>query len=332
MTDGAAVGSDPGAVAEWYRRFAAVEAAGSSPTYARLCTSIAGDVDVLARLATLPPVKTQPNLLLAACRWLGAPFGSRAGFRAFVLDRWDDVHDVVMARSTQTNEAARCASLLPLLAGLPGPLALIEVGASAGLCLQPDRYAYAYDGVEVGGASPVHLDVATAGPVPAPDVVPEIAWRRGLDLHPLDVHDDGDVAWLDACIWPEHDARRQRLHAAVSLARADPPPVVEGDLLDDLDELIDASPPDATTVVFGSAVLVYLARDDRRRFAAAMAGRDVVWITNEGPGIVEGLEGAGSPALAPPPFATSKASFTLAIDGRAVAAADPHGSWVRWVG
>ncbi len=47
-------------------------------------------------------------------------------------------------RSTQTSEPGRCATLLLLLARLPQPLALLEVGASAGLCLLPDRYGYDY--------------------------------------------------------------------------------------------------------------------------------------------------------------------------------------------
>jgi hypothetical protein len=49
-----------------------------------------------------------------------------------------------MKRRTQTNEPARCATLLPLLALLPQPLALLEIGASAGLCLLPDLYSYKY--------------------------------------------------------------------------------------------------------------------------------------------------------------------------------------------
>ena len=71
----------------------------------------------------------------------------------------------MLPHATQTNEPARCAALLPLLARFPGPLTLIEVGASAGLCLHPDRYAYDYAGHRVGGPSPVTL---TCGGVAVP--------------------------------------------------------------------------------------------------------------------------------------------------------------------
>ncbi len=55
-------------------------------------------------------------------------------------------------RSTQTNEPARCATVLPVLAQLPQPLALLEVGAAAGLCLLPEYYAYDYGGVRIDRA------------------------------------------------------------------------------------------------------------------------------------------------------------------------------------
>ena len=65
----------------------------------------------------------------------------------------------MLSRATQTNEAGRCATLLPSLAAISAaedkPLALIEVGASAGLALFPDRYGYEYDdGTTVTRLSP----------------------------------------------------------------------------------------------------------------------------------------------------------------------------------
>jgi hypothetical protein len=117
-------------VAERYRRFAQREARSRSPRYERFALGVAGDRQLLALLERLPPAKQQPNLLFAVVLYLGGRQPDFGAFRAFVLDHADQVVAAVMARQTQTNEVGRCALLLPLLARLPGPLALVEVGAS----------------------------------------------------------------------------------------------------------------------------------------------------------------------------------------------------------
>jgi hypothetical protein len=118
---------------------------------------------------------------------------------------------------------------LPALAGLPGPLTLIEVGASAGLTLLFDRYSYDYDGARLSGSDPdaPMLRCSRLGHVPAPipERMPEIAWRAGLDLNPLDVTSEEDVLWLSCLVWPGEGNRRERLDAAVMSARRDPPGV-----------------------------------------------------------------------------------------------------------
>lgn len=153
-----------------YRRFAAREARGNSPRYEALAEQIAEDDELTSLIGRLPDPKRQPNLLLAAVRFLGGPTDAPDAFRTWVRDHWDEVRETVLTRRTQTNEPGRCATLLPLPASLPRPLALIEVGASAGLCLYPDRYRYSYDGRPAFGpaGSPVTLDCHTSGPVPLP--------------------------------------------------------------------------------------------------------------------------------------------------------------------
>ena len=147
-----------------YRRFAEREARGRSPLYEVLARGVADDPAVLRFLKTLPDAKQQPNLLFAAVRFLsGTPAGWEE-FRAAVLDNADAVRAIMLERSTQTNEPGRCAVLLPVMALLPQPLALIEVGASAGLCLLPDRYGYDYGGRRVRPPD----EAATAG-VPVRD-------------------------------------------------------------------------------------------------------------------------------------------------------------------
>src|SRR5688500_12873277 len=131
-------------IADRYAEFAARETHGISPSYERLSYAVAADAELLALLGTVPPEKQQPNLLFAVVRSLGGPVQDPDAFRAWTREHWAAIEPRLRTRATQTNEPGRCAVLLPVLAALPQPLALLEVGASAGLCLYPDRYAYRY--------------------------------------------------------------------------------------------------------------------------------------------------------------------------------------------
>jgi hypothetical protein len=308
--------------AENYRVFGR-EARGRSPAYETLAAAVAGDDLILEFLDTLPPPKRQPNLLFAAARYLGTPSDIGA-LRTLVRRDAAGLSRVMLARRTQTNEPARCATLLPALAALPGPLALIEVGASAGLTLLFDRYSYDYDGHQIAGSDPdaPTLRCAISGPAPLPDRVPAIAWRAGLDLNPLDVTREDDVRWLSCLVWPGESGRQDRLTAAIASARRDPPPVHRGDLLTDLPALAAQAPAEATLVIYHSAVLAYVEAEDRERFARTVRGLAATWLSNEAPGVVPGL-----------PFtAFRENTFVLGRDGRTpLALAAGHGTWLHWL-
>ena len=117
-----------------------------SPCFRDWATSVAGDAEVQALIATLPPIKQQANLVFAAARWHGVPApGPYDALRAALLDDWDTIRGTVMARSTQTNEVGRLATLVPVFARA-GRAAGADRGGrlGAGLCLYPDRWGYAW--------------------------------------------------------------------------------------------------------------------------------------------------------------------------------------------
>ena len=312
-------------IAENYRVWAS-EVRGLSPAYVSLAESVADDRPILRFLTSLPPPKRQPNLLFAAARYLLGEPAEIGDLRRLARRDRDALSGVMLERRTQTNEPARCATLLPALAQLPEPLALIEVGASAGLTLLFDRYSYDYAGHRIAGSDPdapiLHCD--PRGPVPLPDREPDIAWRAGLDLNPLDVTRDDDVRWLTCLLWPGEGDREQRLAAAVASARrapGDAPPVYRGDLLTDLPALAAQAPPRATLVVFHSAVLAYVDPAGRERFAGTVRDLGATWLSNEAPGVVPGLPGK-----------FQSGTFMLARDGRTpLARTDGHGNWVQWL-
>jgi hypothetical protein len=254
--------------------------------------------------------------------------------RALLARRGPEVAGLMRVHRTQTNEVARCAALLPALPA--GPLALIEVGASAGLCLLLDRFFYDWGTAQLGPpTSPVRLRCPVTGPAPLPSVMPAIAWRRGLDLAPVDVHDEAATRWLLACVWPDQHERRRRLEHALELGLAETPEVRKGDLVDDLPALLAEAPADAQLVVFHSAVLAYVASERRQAFADLLAAgsrtRDIVWISNEGPGIVPGIPDLGA-RKGGMRFVLGRTRLTRGrrVD-HSLALAHPHGADLRWV-
>ena len=320
-------------VVDAYVDFAAY-ARDESACFAAWAEGVAGDPAVLSWLADLPTLKQQPNLVFAAARWHGVPApGPYDGLREALLADDGTIRGTILARSTQTNEAGRLATLSPALAQLgPGPIALLEVGASAGLCLFPDRWSYRWRtarGLVEAGSGPV-LDCEVDGVLPAAVVVPPVAWRGGLDLHPLDVGDADQMAWLATLVWPEHDDRRRVLASAVEVARAEPPVIVAGDLLTDLPVMVDRAARHGTPVVFHSAVVAYLEPADRDRFHDLMTGLvgegRCRWVSNEGKNVLPRVTASGPDV--PPDLST----FVLGVDGRAVAWTHGHGRSMTWFG
>jgi hypothetical protein len=160
------------------------------------------------------------------------------------------------------------------------------------------------------------------GAVPLPAAVPEISWRAGLDLNPLDVNSADDMRWLSCLVWPGEGDRAERLTAAIGAARRDPPVIQRGDLLTDLPALAAQAPADATLVVFHTAVLAYVMPQDRLRFADTVRGLPGVWLSNEAPGVIAGI---------PLPPGQGR-NFVLLRDGRApLAFTDSHGAAIEWL-
>ena len=281
------------AVARTYREFARLEAQGRSAAYEALADSVAGDARAggLHRVAAAGQAPAEPAVR-------GGPLPARRPARDRVATRAGqpvpgrtDRADPGPADADQ--RAARCAVLLPALAQLPQPLALIEAGASAGLNLLVDRYSYDYAGHRLAGLDPDApvLRCEPRGPVPLPARIPAISWRAGLDLNPLDVTREDDVRWLSCLVWPGEGDRAQRLAAAIASARRDPPAVHRGDMLTGLPSLAAQAPADATLVIYHTSALWYLPAERREQFAGTVRGLGATWLSSEPPGVVPGTDG-----------------------------------------
>ena len=293
---------------DWFRGFA--EHA-PSELYRRLSPAVIDAPDVMALLLEAAPVQQLPMLLFAAVHAevlaRGIPYPQDGpAFVEFCREHAETLRPTLRRRSTQTNEVGRCAYLRPCIAAAADgrPLALIEVGASAGLNLNMDRYAYDFGGGVTGGdpASPLTIGTDLRRGTP-PLELPPVGWRTGIDLSPAP-----DPDWLRACVFADQPERLARLDAALAIAREHPPALVQGDALGVLPQVLGRVPEGMQAVVFHTAVTVYLTEDQQRRLTALVAG--VTHVTAE----------RGRP----------EGGYALEVDGRDVGAAHPHGAWLDW--
>jgi hypothetical protein len=233
----------------------------------------------------------------------------------------------------QTNEVARAGVLMPglmVIAAATGlPLRLFELGCSAGLNLNMDRFGHDLGGRMAGDpASAVQLRPEWQGvPPPAADV--RVVARRGVDINPLDVADREVRERLMAFVWPEQPGRVTRAQAAIALARAAPPAIDKGDAAAWVAAEV-APHAGSTTVVFHSIAFQYFPPATKADIAAhlaamggaATAAAPLAWLRYE----MDDASVAELPTL----------RLTLWQGGapaeRLLARAHPHGSFVQWRG
>jgi hypothetical protein len=171
-----------------------------------------------------------------------------------------ELHDA-LAVTPQTNEVGRSA---PLLAGLFDLVAacgvrrirLLEVGASAGLNLLLDQYAFHGDSWQFGHAnSMVQLAHAIDGQVrPEPFTVVE---RAGCDLSPVDAATAQGRLLLTSFVWPFDVDRHRRLAGALEIAASHPVRVDKAPASEWLPGATAPVEPETLTVVWHSITQMY---------------------------------------------------------------------------
>jgi hypothetical protein len=179
-------------------------------------------------------------------------------------------------RPVQTNEVGRCAALifgfLAVSAETGLPLRLLEVGASAGLNLRWDRYAYEADQFSWGDdESPLRLQFELAGKPPEPPRSIEIASRHGCDAAPIDpTTPEGRLALL-TFIWPDQSERIARMHAALGIAATEDVTIDHESAAPWARRMLAEPVPGQATVIYHSIVSQYLSDGERDTLFAGIA-------------------------------------------------------------
>ena len=134
-------------------------------------------------------------------------------------------------RTVQTNEPGRCVSLYGGLLWLSErhglPIRLLEIGASAGLNLNADRFRYVVGGAPLGDpASPLEFVEPWEGtPVDDPAGAAarlRVTERAGCDRAPIDATTPDGLLTLQSYIWPDEPERLARIAPRRRRRRAPP--------------------------------------------------------------------------------------------------------------
>jgi len=348
--------------------------AGYCPIYERISRSLAEDPEILSLITEHRPGSTRtavlafgathdlvlrdPNSELAAIFRGESDDDPWPPFRALVVNHASEIAATMRARTTQTNEVGRSANLLAVYASISRrltrhgddrPLAIIEIGPSAGLNLLAGRFHVQYlvgDTVTAAAGdpeSPVQLRCELRGATAFPGVagMHSIASRAGLDPAPVDITDPDDARWLRACVWPGVPDRPERLAAAIEIARQDPPLLLQGDAVQDLGALLDSLPPDVFPIVTSTWVLAYLSREARLKVCEIIdefgEGRDIAFVTGESPKATPWVPELSEEQLALGADDGTPTVFGLRLwlggqcDTSAIALCHPHGRWMAWL-
>jgi hypothetical protein len=307
-------------LAQVYRDFGEVDAAGTSPLYERVAVALSESEEALRAIEAAPARKRHPRVILAALHDLAlagrapalaaayaASDGDAAASAAIdtLLGMTDSVVAIAARRRTRTQRdrtlrravSGHCRGARRVGANAVG---LIDVGCSAGLNLNVDRVGITYsNGQSLGDpSSPVQLSSSIVGDRPIPTrAMPEVVARVGVDPDPVDVTDADDARWLRACLWPDQPDQLARLEAEMALAATAPPLLLQGDAVEVVPDALARVPTDALPVVTTTWALSQFPLERRLRFLhrldEAAAGRTVAWVSAEGVGVAPAIPTLG---------------------------------------
>jgi hypothetical protein len=281
--DIAAGGPTAGLVADWPRSPRA-DALALRLAGALHCAAIGGRDPALR--AEYPPLRVDWD---AERVWCAA--------RAF-LEREPDWIAEFLRSAPQTNETRRSIALLAgfltLAQRFPLPFDVLELGASAGLNLCWDRFAYHTATWSWGPQSPVRIETDWRGAPPPLTVQPRVRSRAACDLDPPDLRQPEQRRRLRAYIWADQPERLARFEAAVDLALEHGVAVECADAAEWIEQRLARRADDALTVVYHSIFYQYPRQSERQRIRQAIerAGAErtapLAWLRVEPEAVLDG--------------------------------------------
>lgn len=334
-------------LAQTFLTFAEKECKGSSLIYEYLSKQIAMDNSLLKIASRAREGQPVPNLLFGAVHYLllkGTEHplkdyypsivetpksfkDSFSIFKDFCLNYQKEIEVILQTKLVQTNEVRRCSYLYPAFCMIyeraKKPLALMEIGTSAGLQLNWDKYCYSYGKDKwygkIDSELPITAEIKGVNRPFLHKTAPPVTTRIGLDLHTIDLQDEEEELWLKSLIWPEHKERLFLFEKAVHYSKEDSLNLIIGDGVSLLPQYAETIPDDSVICIFHTHVANQMPLEGKQLLLQTVdaigAQRDVFHLYNNIQDRFLHLDSY---------FGGKKSENTIAET-------DGHGRWFQWL-
>lgn len=342
--------TNPQLLQNWFKTFAETECKETSPLYYQLAHQIATDSDLIQIAAYCQQRQPIPNLFLAAVHFLllkdpsqelaqyypslnssyrpALPFDL---FKQFCLEHSQEIIAIEQSKIVQTNVINRCAYLMPIIAHLYGgqQINVIDIGTSAGLTLNFDRYEYHYSQQHVFGKSPITINSEIkAGRLPECKAQAVINHKIGLDQNPLDLNIDENALWLKALTWADLTENLKQVEQAILIARQEKLQLLQASTLADFAAIIDAQDVTIPLFIYHTHVLYQFTPEERANFWALLdqfgQKRNLTYLAAEDSKVLQNQSGVEGILVEITQYQQGKKSHQL------VAETNGHGNWIKW--
>ena len=233
-----------------------------------------------------------------------------------------------LASAPQTNEVRRSVALIPAYHAISDrfglPLAIRELGASAGLNLNAGQYGLMTGSFTMGPQDGLVLAPDWNGEMPVQAGV-RVNSVRGCDLAPIDLRNERQALRLLAYIWPDQIERVGLIRKAIGLAQANAVRIDLEDAINWLERKLANRGEGVATVIQHTVAWQYFPPEAKVRGEALLAEYgDQASETAPIARISMENDGSDTPG--------ARLQLTLWPDGKVheLGRVDFHGRWIDW--
>lgn len=337
---------------ERFFAFAETECKGNSALYYELSIQIANDPELLNVAASTREGQPVPNIFFAAVHYLllknqneqlaryypsiqrshnsEIPFNL---FKAFCIDHENEIRKIISTRIVQTNVISRCSYLMPIFSKIIAeenkPTTIIDIGTSAGLTLNFDKYEYWYNGQKVFGESNVLVkSTIVESSIPQIHPISQPLQKIGIDQNIIDPTGNDEILWLKALVWTDQLDRFAAMDEALKLNELKNIRFIEADTVSDFEREIRKADQSQTLIIYATHVLYQFTQAQKDEFYSMLGkigqNRDFYFLS------VEGIKSLLEKYHSKDTIIELTSYKNKQKEVNFLAETNGHGNWIRW--